>query len=74
MSDFHRQRMLPGFTAFLQSERAAEDYCNEVIDGEGRLQYLDSHGSVSASVEVEVDADYDPTHFELNRRLIHHGS
>ena len=28
--------------SYLASERAAEDYCNEVVDGEGRLQYLDS--------------------------------
>jgi len=51
---------------YLGTERAAEDYCNEVVDGEGRLLYLDKVGSVSALVEVEDDFDYDPTHNELN--------
>ena len=33
--------------SYLASERAADDYCNEVVDGSGRLQYLDSRVSVS---------------------------
>ncbi len=37
------------FERYLASERAAEDYCNEVVDGEGQLLYLDSLVSVSAS-------------------------
>ena len=56
--------------SFLASERAAEGYCNEELDGRGRQQYLDIHGSVSGLVEVEEDYDYDLTHIELNRRLI----
>ena len=59
--------------AYLASERAAVDYCNEVVDGAGRQLYLDRLGSVSALVEVEADCDYDPTHIELNRRLILNG-
>ena len=50
-----------GFGQYLASERAAEDYCNEVVDGSGRLQYLDKSGSVSALVDVEEDFDYDPS-------------
>jgi len=52
--------------SYLASERAAEDYCNEVVDGAGRLLHLDSTLSVSAMVEVEDDFDYDPAHVELN--------
>jgi len=59
---------------FLGSEKAAELFVDEVLDGSGRFQYLDKSGSVSAMVEVEDDFDYDPKHVELNRRLIHHGS
>ena len=33
---------------YLASERAAVDYCNEVVDGSGRLQHLDRVLSVSA--------------------------
>ncbi len=39
---------------YLASERASIDYCNEVVDGSGRLQYLDSIGSVSG-LELERD-------------------
>ncbi len=59
---------------FLESEKACELYVDEVLDGAGRIQYLDSTVSMSAMVEVEEDCDYDPTHIELNRRLIHNGS
>ncbi len=51
---------------FLASERAAELYVDEVLDGSGRLLHLDITGSVSALVEVEDDFDYDATHIELN--------
>ncbi len=37
----------------LDSEEAAELYVDEVLDGQGRFQYLDSVGSVSGLVEVE---------------------
>ena len=59
---------------YLASERAAEDYCDEVVDGGGRSLYLDRVGSVSALVEVEDDFDYDSTHIDLNQGFIHHGS
>ena len=36
------------FASYMASQRAAEDYCNEVVDGEGRLLEVDSIGSVSA--------------------------
>ncbi len=36
---------------YLRTQRAAVDYCNEVVDGAGRLQYLDKVGSVSALIE-----------------------
>jgi len=32
---------------FLETERAAEMYCNEEVDGAGRKLYLDEVGSVS---------------------------
>ncbi len=44
------------------------------LDVQLSLPYLDRVGSVSASVEVEDDFEYDPNHTELNRRLIHNGS
>jgi len=44
---------------FLETEEAAVDYVDEVLDGEGHVLHLDSTGSVSGLVEVEVDADYD---------------
>ncbi len=44
---------------YLASERAAEHYCDEVVDGQGRLQYLDLPCSVSALIEIETDCDYD---------------
>ena len=34
--------------SYLASERAAEDYCNEVVDGAGRLLQVDRVVSVSA--------------------------
>ncbi len=37
-----------------------------VFDGMAARRYLDRVGSVSASVEVEDDFDYDPKHVELN--------
>jgi len=39
---------------FLASEKAAELYVNEVLDGEGRFLHLDSTGSVSG-LELERD-------------------
>ena len=38
---------------FLASEMASEMYCDEIVDGDGRLQYLDSVVSVSALVDED---------------------
>ncbi len=65
-----RQRVF----GFMGTEYASELYIDEVLDGQGRLQYLDKVGSVSGLVEVEEDYDYDPEHVQLNRRVIHNGS
>ncbi len=51
--------------AYLASERAAEDYCDEVVDGEGRLLYVDKVGSVSGAIEIENDCEYVPDHNKL---------
>jgi len=58
------------FKFYMRSEKAAEDYVDERVDGRGCRLYIDSTGSVRGLVEVEDDFDYDPTHIELNRRLI----
>ena len=39
---------------YMRSEQAAIDYCNEVVDGGGRLQYLDKVLSVSALPDPEA--------------------
>ena len=36
---------------YLASERAADDYCDELVDGAGRPLYLDSIGSVSGPTD-----------------------
>ena len=59
---------------YMASEQASLDFVDEVVDGSGRLLYVDKVSSMSALVEVEDDYDYDPTHIELNRRLIPHGT
>ncbi len=59
---------------FLRSELASVLYVDGQVDGAGYPLHVDDQGSVSALVEVEDDFEYDPTHIELNRRLIHHGS
>lgn len=41
------------FERYLSSQEAAVDYVDERVDGRGRIQYLDSMGSVSALIEVE---------------------
>jgi len=51
---------------YMCSERASVDYCNEVVDGDGRSLYLDRPGSVSGLIEIENDYEYDPSHIELN--------
>jgi len=57
---------------FVASEEAAVAWVDERVDSNGRFQYLDSIGSVSALIEIENDFAYDPTHIELNRREILH--
>ena len=42
-----RQLVFPGMASYMASELAAVDYCNEVVDGAGRLQHLDKVVSVS---------------------------
>jgi len=59
--------------AFLNSEKAAEMYVDEALDGSGRLLYIDRSGSVSASVEVEVDAEYVREHNQLFLQEDPHG-
>ena len=44
---------------YLASERAAEDYCNEVVDGAGRLLYVDRVGSVSGARRDEPSHVWD---------------
>jgi len=55
--------------SYLRSQEASVDYCNERVDGQGRLLYIDRDLSVSASIEIENDFAYDPTHIELNEVL-----
>ncbi len=69
---FHRVSLCQ--RCFVASEEAAIAWVDERLDSKGFPQYLDKSGSVSALVEVEDDFEYDPTHMELNQRLIHHGS
>jgi len=52
---------------WIQTELAAEMYTDDLVDGKGQPLYLDSIVSMSGMVEVEVDAEYDPTHIELNK-------
>jgi len=61
---------IPDLDSYLASERAAVDYCNEVVDGSGRLLHIDRVVSMSALVEVEDDFDYVPDHNELFQRKI----
>jgi len=54
---------------FVASEEAAVAYIDEMVDGDGKLLYVDKVGSVSGLIEIENDYAYDPTHIELNQRL-----
>jgi len=65
--------LIPGVTAqFLRSEGAAELYVDEVLDGQGRFQYLDKVGSMSGSTPPELHWD-DAVLNEQYRRF-HNGS
>ncbi len=54
---------------YLRSERAAEDYTDEVVDGEGRLLYLDKVASVSALIEPPEPIWVDSILNEQHRRF-----
>ncbi len=56
--------------SYLGSERAAEDYCDEVVDGDGRLQYLDKVHSVSALNEPPEPLFVDELLDEQYRRFL----
>ena len=63
---------IPDLDRYLASERAAVDYCNEVVDGMGRRLYLDKVDSVSG-----LELERDPRVLELinaERREASHGS
>ena len=53
---------------------AQREYTRPGVDFMGTRFHLDRPGSVSALIEIEIDAEYDPGHIELNRREIHNGS
>ena len=59
-----------GLSAYLASERAAEDYCNDLVDGGGRQLYLDKVGSVSGLSRVELGC---PSQVELLPKEDPHG-
>ncbi len=59
---------------FVASEEAAVAWVDEVLDSEGRFQYLDKVGSVSALIEIENDCAYEPDHNRLFLQEVHHGS
>ena len=59
---------------FLGTERAAEQYCNEEVDGQGRMQYLDKVGSVSAPQEQGQIAIFDDLVLDQQHRRFLNGS
>jgi len=60
---------------YLASEQAAVDYCNEVVDGRGRLQYLDKVASVSAPTDDGQICIWPPQDtFDEHFRRKFHGS
>jgi len=67
-------QLYPSDSDFMHSEVACELYVDEVVDGSGRIQYLDRSGSVSALIEIEIDATYVPDHNELFQQEDPHGS
>ena len=64
----------PVTPTYLASERAAVDYCNEVVDGAGRLLELDSIVSVSGLVEVEDSRVWDDQLLDQQYRRFLNGS
>jgi len=71
MAEFQRVYLCQ--CCFVASEEAAVAWVDEWVDSDGKLLYIDRVGSVSALIEIENDCAYDPTHIELNRRLILNG-
>jgi len=64
---------LAGAQLDLERELAADMYCDEVIDGSGRLLYLDTVVSVSALAEAE-SRPWDDELLEKQYRRFLHGS
>jgi len=58
---------------FMQGELAAEWYADEVLDGSGRLLYLDKVHSVSGPVEVEGSHVWDDQLLENQYRRFLNG-
>ncbi len=57
---------------YMRSEVAAEDYCDERVDGSGRLLYLDIPGSVSGSPPPKIH--WDDAVIQEQHRRFHNGS
>ncbi len=74
MIESHPHDSLFGAQLFLGSELAAELYVDEVLDGRGRFQYLDSVSSVSGLVEVEEDHVWDDRLLDQQHRRFLNGS
>ncbi len=66
--------ILPGCGLLADSEEASALYVDEVLDGDGRFQYLDSIGSVSGLVEVEGSRVWDDQLLEEQHRRFLNGS
>jgi len=62
------------FRSFMESELASELYCDEVLDGSGRLLHLDKVGSVSALAEAEDQYGFELIRDILERSEILHGT
>ena len=52
----HLVRDRRGWILYMASERAAEDYCNEVVDGSGCRLHFDRVLSVRGLTETEIAA------------------
>ena len=57
---------------YLGIERAAEDYCDERVDGNGRKLYLDKVDSVSGLRRDEITMIFDDGVFNEQHRRFHH--
>ncbi len=70
MSELTRLRVERKF--YMRSERAAEDYTDDLVDGDGRPLYLDLLGSVSGS--DQPDLIWDNEVIQEQYRRFHNGS